>query len=90
MYTEPLEVPPSAMRSLRPASIPRAGIMCRSTTALFYLVGGTRALPWHPQQAQNRHPPTDFFFLLPLTRSRRRAGFVRGLCAESRNQSREL
>jgi hypothetical protein len=24
---------------------------------LFSLVEGTRALPWHPQQKQNRHPP---------------------------------
>ncbi len=52
-------------------------------------VGGARALPWHPQQEQNRSPPIftrklaarsggkrppPILFLLPPTRSRRRAG----------------
>ena len=70
------------------ASIPRARERRRCATASLFEVGGARALPWHPQQEQNRHPPIfgrcapcqtgrsplPIFFLLPLTRSRRRAG----------------
>jgi hypothetical protein len=72
----------------------------RCATTLFYVVGDARALPWHPQQEQNRHPPIfapsgrcqtgrsplPIFFLLPLTRSRRRAG----VHAQSLRRTRNL
>ena len=70
------------------ASIPRARGNASLRDIFLLLIGGARALPWHPQQEQNRHPPIfarcarcqtgrsplPIFFLLPLTRSRRRAG----------------
>jgi hypothetical protein len=76
----------AASRLGRPVTPPRARVMCRSATTRFCSVGGVRALT-PPARAKSaspdlrsrrslqtgRVPPTDFR-LLPLTRSRRRAG----------------
>src|ERR1700722_6069576 len=84
-----LEIPQGGIGGLgHAASVPRARVRRRCATISLFVVGGARALPWHPQQEKNRHPPIfgrsspcqngrsplPIFFLLPLTRSRRRVG----------------
>jgi hypothetical protein len=62
--------PPSASPPMR-VTIVAARLWCRSATG-HYVCSGYEGSALHPQQEQNWHPP--IFFLLPLTRSRRRAG----------------
>src|SRR5258707_9659084 len=79
------------------------GIKRRPATTLFHLAGDARALPWHPQQEQNRHPPIfassgrcqtgrsplPIFFLLPSPGLADGQGFMRGVCAEPVTLRRE-